>query len=69
MFSKMFSKFCAIYNTLFYFILPTFPNDRGVGLFVGLELVTDRERRTPATKTAAWVVKRYASTVQSATGH
>ncbi|XP_013887548.1 5-phosphohydroxy-L-lysine phospho-lyase isoform X2 [Austrofundulus limnaeus] len=31
---------------------------RGVGLFVGLELVTDRERRTPATKTAAWVVKR-----------
>ncbi|XP_061581113.1 5-phosphohydroxy-L-lysine phospho-lyase isoform X2 [Cololabis saira] len=30
---------------------------RGAGLFVGLELVTDRER-TPATKTAAWVVKR-----------
>ncbi|XP_037531249.1 5-phosphohydroxy-L-lysine phospho-lyase [Nematolebias whitei] len=31
---------------------------RGVGLFVGLELVTDRQKRTPATKTAAWVVKR-----------
>lgn len=31
---------------------------RGVGLFVGLELVTDRELKTPATKTAAYVVKR-----------
>ncbi|XP_067373835.1 5-phosphohydroxy-L-lysine phospho-lyase isoform X2 [Channa argus] len=31
---------------------------RGVGLFVGLELVTDREQRTPATQTAALVVKR-----------
>uniref|UniRef100_A0A7N6AJ56 5-phosphohydroxy-L-lysine phospho-lyase n=1 Tax=Anabas testudineus TaxID=64144 RepID=A0A7N6AJ56_ANATE len=31
---------------------------RGVGLFVGVELVTDREKRTPATKTAAQVVKR-----------
>lgn len=31
---------------------------RGAGLFVGLELVTDREKRTPATETAAWVVKR-----------
>lgn len=32
---------------------------RGVGLFVGLELVTDREQKTPATETAACVVKRY----------
>ncbi|XP_008325348.1 5-phosphohydroxy-L-lysine phospho-lyase [Cynoglossus semilaevis] len=31
---------------------------RGVGLFVGLELVQDREQKTPATKTAALVVKR-----------
>ncbi|XP_015256441.1 PREDICTED: 5-phosphohydroxy-L-lysine phospho-lyase-like [Cyprinodon variegatus] len=31
---------------------------RGVGLFVGLELVTDRQSKTPATKTAAQVVKR-----------
>lgn len=31
---------------------------RGVGLFVGLELVTDRELKTPATKTAAYIVKR-----------
>ncbi|XP_060935052.1 5-phosphohydroxy-L-lysine phospho-lyase [Limanda limanda] len=31
---------------------------RGVGLFVGLELVTDREQKTPATQTAALVVKR-----------
>lgn len=31
---------------------------RGVGLFVGLELVTDRQKKTPATKTAALVVKR-----------
>ncbi|KAG7518237.1 5-phosphoproteinhydroxy-L-lysine phosphoprotein-lyase [Solea senegalensis] len=31
---------------------------RGVGLFVGLELVTDREQRTPDTETAAMVVKR-----------
>lgn len=33
--------------------------DRGVGLFVGLELVKDREMKTPATETAARVVKRY----------
>ncbi|XP_027133802.1 5-phosphohydroxy-L-lysine phospho-lyase isoform X3 [Larimichthys crocea] len=31
---------------------------RGAGLFVGLELVTDREKKTPATETAALVVKR-----------
>lgn len=31
---------------------------RGVGLFVGLELVTDRELKTPATKTAAYVANR-----------
>ncbi|KAM3866553.1 5-phosphohydroxy-L-lysine phospho-lyase [Diretmus argenteus] len=31
---------------------------RGVGLFVGLELVTDREQRTPATEAASRVVKR-----------
>uniref|UniRef100_A0A665VIT5 5-phosphohydroxy-L-lysine phospho-lyase-like n=1 Tax=Echeneis naucrates TaxID=173247 RepID=A0A665VIT5_ECHNA len=31
---------------------------RGVGLFVGLELVKDREQRTPATECAALVVKR-----------
>uniref|UniRef100_A0A8C5EMR8 5-phosphohydroxy-L-lysine phospho-lyase n=1 Tax=Gouania willdenowi TaxID=441366 RepID=A0A8C5EMR8_GOUWI len=31
---------------------------RGIGLFVGLELVTDRRTRAPATKTAAEVVKR-----------
>ncbi|KAL6117742.1 phykpl [Pungitius sinensis] len=31
---------------------------RGVGLFVGLELVTDRQHKTPATETAALVVKR-----------
>ncbi|XP_014912538.1 5-phosphohydroxy-L-lysine phospho-lyase isoform X1 [Poecilia latipinna] len=31
---------------------------RGVGLFVGLELVIDRRTKTPATKTAALVVKR-----------
>ncbi|XP_051936955.1 5-phosphohydroxy-L-lysine phospho-lyase isoform X2 [Hippocampus zosterae] len=31
---------------------------RGAGLFVGVELVEDRELRTPATKTAAQVVKR-----------
>uniref|UniRef100_A0AAQ5YI01 5-phosphohydroxy-L-lysine phospho-lyase n=1 Tax=Amphiprion ocellaris TaxID=80972 RepID=A0AAQ5YI01_AMPOC len=31
---------------------------RGVGLFVGLELVTDKEKKTPATERAAWVVKR-----------
>ncbi|XP_072251960.1 5-phosphohydroxy-L-lysine phospho-lyase [Leuresthes tenuis] len=31
---------------------------RGVGLFVGLELVTDREKKTPATKAAARVVKK-----------
>ncbi|KAM9850046.1 5-phosphohydroxy-L-lysine phospho-lyase [Aulostomus maculatus] len=31
---------------------------RGKGLFIGLELVQDRQLRTPATKTAAHVVKR-----------
>nr|XP_061793018.1 5-phosphohydroxy-L-lysine phospho-lyase-like [Nerophis lumbriciformis] len=31
---------------------------RGAGLFVGVELVEDRERRTPATTAAAQVVKR-----------
>ncbi|XP_017279669.1 5-phosphohydroxy-L-lysine phospho-lyase [Kryptolebias marmoratus] len=31
---------------------------RGVGLFVGLELISDRLKRTPATKTAARLVKR-----------
>ncbi|XP_061541550.1 5-phosphohydroxy-L-lysine phospho-lyase [Phycodurus eques] len=31
---------------------------RGVGLFMGVELVEDRELRTPATKAAAQVVKR-----------
>ncbi|XP_028445639.1 5-phosphohydroxy-L-lysine phospho-lyase isoform X2 [Perca flavescens] len=31
---------------------------RGVGLFVGLELVSDRDQKTPATETAARVVKR-----------
>ncbi|XP_055009141.1 5-phosphohydroxy-L-lysine phospho-lyase isoform X1 [Boleophthalmus pectinirostris] len=31
---------------------------RGVGLFVGLELVTDRALKIPATNTAAYVVKR-----------
>lgn len=31
---------------------------RGVGLFVGLELVTDRESRTPATTLAGEVVSR-----------
>lgn len=37
---------------------------RGVGLFVGIELVTDREKKTPATKTAAQVVKRYVTALQ-----
>uniref|UniRef100_A0A3Q4GY04 5-phosphohydroxy-L-lysine phospho-lyase n=1 Tax=Neolamprologus brichardi TaxID=32507 RepID=A0A3Q4GY04_NEOBR len=30
----------------------------GVGLFLGIELVTDREKKTPATEAAAHVVKR-----------
>lgn len=32
---------------------------RGVGLFVGIELVKDRKERTPATEAAQQVVKRY----------
>lgn len=35
------------------------PFYRGAGLFVGVELVEDRKLRTPATKAAAQVVKRY----------
>uniref|UniRef100_A0A3Q3W137 Uncharacterized protein n=1 Tax=Mola mola TaxID=94237 RepID=A0A3Q3W137_MOLML len=31
---------------------------RGAGLFVGVELVTDRQKKTPATETAASLVKR-----------
>lgn len=31
---------------------------RGAGLFVGVELVTDRQNKTPATETAASLVKR-----------
>ena len=31
---------------------------RGLGLFVGVDLVTDRERRTPATRAANYVVNR-----------
>lgn len=31
---------------------------RGVGLFVGIELVTDRKKRTPATAEAQHVVTR-----------
>ncbi|KAK4883323.1 hypothetical protein RN001_006642 [Aquatica leii] len=31
---------------------------RGAGLFVGVELVTDRNKKTPATKIASYVVKR-----------
>ncbi len=37
---------------------------RGVGLFVGIELVTDREQKTPATEAAARVVKRYRTGLQ-----
>ncbi|XP_046872055.1 5-phosphohydroxy-L-lysine phospho-lyase isoform X2 [Hypomesus transpacificus] len=37
---------------------PSIGDVRGVGLFVGLELVTDRELRTPATEAAAQVVQR-----------
>lgn len=32
---------------------------RGIGLFLGLELVTDREKKIPATEAAALLVKRY----------
>lgn len=31
---------------------------RGVGLFLGIELVTDKTKRTPATAEAQYVVKR-----------
>lgn len=31
---------------------------RGIGLFVGVELVTDREQRTPATRAANYIVNR-----------
>lgn len=31
---------------------------RGVGLFVGIELVTDQEARTPATEIANYVIRR-----------
>ncbi|XP_029020447.1 5-phosphohydroxy-L-lysine phospho-lyase isoform X2 [Betta splendens] len=31
---------------------------RGVGLFIGVELVTERGKKTPATKTAAHIIKR-----------
>lgn len=31
---------------------------RGLGLFVGIELVSDRDARTPDTKAARWVVNR-----------
>uniref|UniRef100_A0A6Q2Y767 5-phosphohydroxy-L-lysine phospho-lyase n=1 Tax=Esox lucius TaxID=8010 RepID=A0A6Q2Y767_ESOLU len=37
---------------------PIIGDVRGVGLFVGLELVTDKEQRTPATDGAAQVVRR-----------
>lgn len=32
---------------------------------MGVELVTDREKRTPATKTAAQVVRRYVKALQN----
>lgn len=32
---------------------------RGIGLFVGIELVKDREKRTPATEEAQHIVTRY----------
>uniref|UniRef100_A0A673YNH7 5-phosphohydroxy-L-lysine phospho-lyase n=1 Tax=Salmo trutta TaxID=8032 RepID=A0A673YNH7_SALTR len=37
---------------------PIIGDVRGVGLFVGLEMVTDKEQRTPATDAAAQVVRR-----------
>ncbi|KAL0974005.1 hypothetical protein UPYG_G00214170 [Umbra pygmaea] len=37
---------------------PIIGDVRGVGLFVGLELVTDKDQRTPATDAAAQVVRR-----------
>lgn len=33
--------------------------NRGAGLFLGVELVEDRDKRTPATQKAAMLVKRY----------
>lgn len=42
----------------------TFVLSRCVGLFAGVELVTDREKRTPATNLAALVVKRWSMMVQ-----
>ncbi|KAI1898434.1 hypothetical protein AGOR_G00072290 [Albula goreensis] len=38
--------------------LPIIGDVRGVGLFVGMELVTDREKRTPATEEAAQLARR-----------
>lgn len=32
---------------------------RGIGLFIGIELVTDRANRTPATAQAQHVITRY----------
>lgn len=42
-----------IAQELFFFL------NRGAGLFVGVELVTDREKKTPATETAALLINRY----------
>lgn len=37
--------------------------NRGAGLFWGVELVEDRDKRTPATQKAAMLVKRYSTRV------
>ncbi|TRY64637.1 hypothetical protein DNTS_004875 [Danionella cerebrum] len=37
---------------------PLIGDVRGIGLFIGMELVKDRDSRTPATEEAAYVVKR-----------